>query len=77
MESLQGFGSIATILFVVIHAELWQYVCIATKWHSLPAVAIGHMVIGYCHKIGIVAINCAIATTMREVASFFLVATLT
>jgi hypothetical protein len=37
----------------------------------LAAVAIEGMVLGYCHKKTIVAIKCAIATIMWEVATFF------
>ena len=75
--SLQGSGSIATKSVVTIHAYLWRYVPIATKQHSLAAVATGHMVIGYCHKKVNVAIKCVIATTIWEVATCFLVAALT
>jgi hypothetical protein len=75
--SLQGIGSIATTKIVAIDAVLWQYAPIATKWHSLASVAIKPMVIGYCNENAVVATRRSIATTMREVATYFPVATLT
>ena len=63
IPTLQGFGSIATKSFVARHAESWQLVSIATKRHSLAAVAIGRMVIGYRHEKENMAINLAIATS--------------
>jgi hypothetical protein len=42
---------------------------------SLPSVATGRMVIGYCHKNQNMARKRSIATVMSQVATFFLVAT--